>query len=144
MKISLLISRILLGLVFVAAGVSGFLLVANPPPAPPGLAGAFQKVFFESRWVLFVDGMEFLCGALLLANRYVPLALAVLSAILANIITFHITMQPAGLPIPLVLVVLWAFLAYHYRASFAPLFVAKQQADVAPRSVTTESLEGIA
>jgi hypothetical protein len=112
----------------VLAGASGFLLISNPPPAPPGLAGEFQHVFFQSRWVLFVDGMEFLCGALLLANRFMPLALLTLAAILANILAFHITMQPAGLPIPVVLVALWVFLAYHHRASFAPLLVAKQSA----------------
>lgn len=117
----LTIARILLGLVFAAAGLSGFLLIWSPPPAPPGLAADFQHVLFQSRWVLFVDGMEFLTGVLLLANRYVPLALAILSAILANIITFHITMQPAGLPIPLVLVVLWGLLAYNYRERFAPI-----------------------
>jgi uncharacterized membrane protein YphA (DoxX/SURF4 family) len=128
MEKTLAIARILLGLVFVAAGTSGFLLISNPPPAPPGLAAEFQHVFFQSRWVLFVDGMELLCGILLLSNRYVPIALVTLAAILANILTFHATMQPAGLPIPLVLVVLWTLLAYNYRESFAPLFIAKRVA----------------
>jgi len=58
MKITVTIARILLGLVFFAAGLSGFLLIAHPPALPPGLAGAFQDVFFRSRWVLFVDGVE--------------------------------------------------------------------------------------
>ena len=131
MNFSLAAARILVGLVFVLAGFSGFVLIFNPPAAPAGLAGDFQHVFFQSRWVLFVDGMEFLSGALLLANRYVPFALVMLAAILSNIVTFHITMQPAGLPVPIVLVALWAFLAYHNRESFAPLFVTKSRAVVA-------------
>jgi putative oxidoreductase len=122
MNIALVASRILLGLVFAAAGASGFFLINNPPPAPPGLAGTFQDVFFQSRWVLFVDGVELLAGILLLANRYVPLALTLLGAVISNILVFHITMAPSGLPVPLVVVTLWATVASRYRASFAPLF----------------------
>jgi len=121
MKATATVARILLGLVFLAAGISGFVLISHPPEAPPGLAGAFQDVFFRSRWVLFVDAVEALAGALLLANRYVPLALAALAAVIANIIVFHVTMAPAGLPVAAVVAALWAILAYRHRASFAPL-----------------------
>src|SRR5947209_16904910 len=119
-------SRILLGLVFFAAGLSGFLLLSNPPPAPPGLAADFQHVFFASRWVVFVDGVELLAGVLLLANRYVPFALAMLAAVIANILVFHLTMAQSTLPVAVVVAALWAVLAWRYRASFAPLF--EQQA----------------
>ncbi len=119
------VARILLGFVFFAAGLSGFFLIAHPPAAPPGLAGDFQNVFFKSYWVLFVDAVELIAGVLLLSNRYVPLALAVLAAVIANIIVFHITMAPAGLPIAAVVAALWAVVANRYRSSFAPLFVQK-------------------
>jgi hypothetical protein len=76
MKTMFVASRILLGLIFLAAGLSGFILLGNAPPAPPGLAGEFQRVFFQSHWVVLVDGVEFLAGALLIANRYMLLALA--------------------------------------------------------------------
>jgi putative oxidoreductase len=115
-------SRILLGLVFFAAGLSGFFLAANPPPMPPGLAGAFQDVFFKSHWVLFVDGVELLAGALLLANRYVALALTALAAVIANILVFHVTMMPSGLPVALIVTALWTIVALPFRAIFAPLF----------------------
>jgi putative oxidoreductase len=122
MKTAFSISRILLGLVFTAAGLSGFLLIANPPPMPPGLAGAFQDVFFKSHWVLFVDSVELVAGVLLLANRYVPLALTALAAVIANILVFHITMMPSGLPVAVVVAILWTIVALPFRAIFAPLF----------------------
>jgi len=115
------VARILLGLLFAAAGLSGFLLIAHPPAPPPGLAGQFQAVFFASGWVLFVDGVELLAGILLLANRYVPLALTALAAVIANIFVFHLTMAPAGLPVAAVVGLLWALVASRHGRSFAPL-----------------------
>jgi hypothetical protein len=115
-------ARIALGLVFTLAGASIFVLIANPPPAPSGLAGTFQQVFFQSHWVVFVDLAELAAGVLLLANRYVVFALIVLGAILSNILVFHITMQPSTIVLPLILTALWFVLAYHHRATLAVLF----------------------
>ncbi len=123
MKVAVTVARTLLALVFIAAGVSGFLLIQNPPPAPPGLAGDFQHVYFGSRWVLFVDGVELIAGVLLLANRFVPLTLIVLAAVLTNMFIFHITMMPVGLPAPLVLTVLWVIVAWPLRSYLTPLLV---------------------
>ena len=134
MNIAAPTARVLLGLIFLAAGLSGFLLISNPPPAPPGLAGAFQDVFFRSRWVLFVDAVELISGVLLLANRYVPLALAMLAAVIANILVFHLTMAQSSLPVPLVVLALWTVLAWRFRSSFAPLLVAQAQPVRAPIS----------
>jgi putative oxidoreductase len=125
MKLTATVARILLGLIFFAAGLSGFLLISHPPAQPPGLAGQFQDVFFRSYWVLFVDGVELIAGILLLANRYVPLALTALAAVIANIIVFHLTMAPLGLPVAAVITVLWALVASRHRASFAPLLLQK-------------------
>jgi putative oxidoreductase len=125
MKIAATVSRIVLGLLFTVAGILGFVLIGHPPPAPPGLAGQFQDVFFASRWVLFVDGVEVIAGVLLLANRYVPLALVTLAAVIVNIIAFHATMQPIGLPIAAVVVVLWVLVALRHRDALAPLLARK-------------------
>ena len=119
-------ARILLGLVFVASGASGFLfLFMSPPPMPPGLAGTFQDVFFRSHWVQFVDAVELVAGVLLLANRYVALALTLLGAVLANILFFHLSMQRETIALPLVVLALWCALAWQHRASLAPLFRAR-------------------
>jgi uncharacterized membrane protein YphA (DoxX/SURF4 family) len=121
--IGLTIARIFLGLVFTAAGLSGFVfLFVGTPPQQPGLAGAFQDVFFRSHWAQFVDGVQLAAGVLLLANRYVTLALVLLGAVIANILVFHITMQPQTILVPLIVLASWAVLAYARRADLAPLF----------------------
>jgi putative oxidoreductase len=116
------VARVVLGLVFTASGISGFafLFMAAPPP-PPGLAGAFTDIFFRSHWVQFVDGVELISGVLLLANRYVALALVALIAVIANMFWFHLSMQPAGLPAPLILLALWIVVALRHRAALLPL-----------------------
>ena len=139
MKTAFFVSRILLGLIFFAAGLSGFFLVPHPPVLPPGLAGEFQAVFFRSGWVLFVDSVELVSGLALLVNRFVPLALALLAAVIANILVFHVTMMPAGLPVALFVTILWTVVALPFRSSFAPLFVQRAQPAEFPRSIPAES-----
>jgi hypothetical protein len=68
------------------------------------------------------------CGALLLAGRYVPLALTVLAPVIVNILAFHIFLEPAMLPLPIVVLALEITLAWHYRDVFRPML----QARVAP------------
>jgi putative oxidoreductase len=125
-EIATVVARILLGLLFLVTGLSGFVFfLFSPPPPVPGLAGAFLDVFFRSHWMHVVDGVQVIAGLLLLANRYLPLALTLLGAVIANILVFHITMQPQMLPLPLVALALWIFLAWRYRSSLAPIFVQK-------------------
>ncbi len=78
-------------------------------------------MFFRSRYELFVCSVQLVTGILLLINRYVPLALVALAAVIANILVFHITMQPAGLALPIIVAVLWFIVAWPLRAHFAPL-----------------------
>lgn len=122
MKITVLVARILLGLLFLGTGLLGFVVLNAPPPMPPGLARTFMDVFFQSRWVVLVDTVEVIAGVLLLTNRFVPLALTLLAAVLANILAYHVTMLPSGLPLPLFATLLWVIVALPLRAHFAPLF----------------------
>lgn len=119
MNIAATISRIVLGLIFTLAGVMAF--VMTTPPPLPGLAGTFNDVFVHSHWALFVGAAQVAIGVLLLANRYVPIALIMLAAFLYNSFAFHITMAPGALPAPLIVLVLWAIIASQYRSSFAAL-----------------------
>jgi len=126
MKTGATVARILLGLIFVLSGISGFafLFISAPPPLP-GLAGTFQQVYFATHWVQFVDGVQLIAGVLLLLNRFVPLALVLLAAIIANIYVFHITMAQGGIIAPIILSALWVLVALRFRENFAPLLQAR-------------------
>jgi putative oxidoreductase len=122
MKIAVIVARILLGLTFTVAGLSGFVLSfgAGPPPMP-GLAGQFQNVIFHSHYVLFIDGVQLITGLALLLNRYVALALLTSAAILFNILAFHLAMMPAGIVPGLVLTGCWFLIALQLRDRLKPL-----------------------
>lgn len=119
MKILTILVRILLGLAFTVFGLNFFLHFIPEPPPPPGLAGDFVKVFAASGFMYPVGAMQLLSGLLLLVGRFVPLALTILAAIIFNILTFHITMAPAGIGAGIVAALLWAFLFWRYRERFA-------------------------
>jgi hypothetical protein len=126
MKITALIARILLGLVFLVFGLNGFLHFIPMPP-PEGVAAQFLGALFVSHFLVVVFLLQLIPAILLLVNRYVPLALTLLGPVLANIVLFHVFMAPAGLPLPIILSVLWLVVAYRHRAAFAGLFSARPQ-----------------
>jgi len=62
-------------------------------------------------------------GVLILVNRFVPLALVLLGPVIVNIFFFHALMAPEGLPLAIVVVVLWVILAVRYKQYLAGIFV---------------------
>lgn len=123
MKIAALISRLLLGLVFTFFGSNGFLHFLPAPQLPPTPAGRFVEAMFESHFVYLVAGVQLIGGVLLLVGRYVPLALTLLGPVIVNIFFYHLLMDPKGLPLAAVVVILWFVLFLRYRQNFSGLFV---------------------
>jgi putative oxidoreductase len=114
------IARYLLGLIFLTFGLNGFLHFIPLPP-PTGVAGQFLGAIFISRLYVVLFLLQIVPALLLLANRYVPLALTILGAIVFNILCIHIFMAPAGLPLALLVTILWFLTAWGVRSSFAPI-----------------------
>lgn len=129
MKIVALIARVLLGLIFLVAGLNGFLNFLRGP-MPTGLAGQFSIAMIQSHYLWLVAGTQVVAGALLLVNRYISLALVLAGALLANILMFHATMAHASAGPGIVCTILWLIVCIYYRAALAPLFASKTEAPV--------------
>lgn len=123
MKIVEWIARILVGFIFVFFGSNLMFHFLPNPPLPPGPAKDFTTVLFVTHYVVVVGFFQFLGGILLFINRFVPLGLAILAPMLVNIVTTHLLVMHGGIfPVPTLVVLLWLFLFWRYRAAFYGVF----------------------
>ncbi len=127
MKIASSIARYLAGLIFLVFGLNGFLHFIPLPP-PNGMAAQFMGALYVSHYLTVIFAVQVVGGVLLLVNRFVPLALAILAPVIVNILSFHALMAPSGLPLALFVTVLWALVFVYVRSAFAALFQARFQA----------------
>jgi putative oxidoreductase len=126
MRTASVIARYLAGLIFFVMGLNGFLhFIPLPPPA--GVAGEFMGALYVSHYLWVIFAFQVIGGLLLLVNRYVPLALALLAPVLVNILTFHALMAPSGLPLALFVALLWAAIFIEVRPAFSGLFQSRWQ-----------------
>lgn len=122
------VARILLGLVFFGFGLDGFLnFVPKPDPSTmPDSAVAFSSALVGTGYMIpLLKGTEVLAGALLLTNRFLPLALALLAPVIVNIVLFHAFLSPSGLGFALVLLTLHLALAGKHRHAYRPMLGAR-------------------
>ena len=73
----------------------------------------------------FVFLVQIVGGVLLLSGQFVPLALVLLGPVIINILLFHVSMQPSGLPPGLFAAVLWFIVFFGVRRAFAGIFAQK-------------------
>lgn len=127
MKWVTLIVRVLMGLVFVGAGIAFF--VTTPPPMPEGAFADFFKGMMGTRYFfILLKCTEVICGLMLLSGFFVPLALVVLAPIVLNIFLVHAFLAPEGLPLAIVLGIFEIYLAFvsrEYSPVIKQLFVPK-------------------
>ena len=121
MKIATVIARFLLGLIFLVFGLNGFLHFI-PASLPSGVAGQFVGALFVSNYLVVVFLFQLISALLLLSNRYVPLALALLAPVIVNILLFHILMAPTGLVLAIIVAVLWIVVFLGVRSAFGGLW----------------------
>jgi putative oxidoreductase len=126
MKTASVIARYLLGVIFLVMGLNGFLNFIHLPP-PEGIAAQFMSALYVSHYLWVIFAFQVIAGVLLLINRYVPLAVAVLAPVIVNILTFHVLMAPKGLPLALFVAVLWCLVFVDVRSAFSGLFQSRLQ-----------------
>jgi hypothetical protein len=114
-------ARILMGALFLFAGLNGLLrFFPDPPPdAMPAGAMALSVALMKSGYLMpLIGATQATAGALLLSNRFVPLALTLLAPIVVNIVAFHAVLAPQGLAVALVVMALEIYLAAVHRDAF--------------------------
>jgi len=126
MRIASIIARYLAGVIFFVMGLNGFLNFIPVPP-PGGIAGQLMGALYVSHYLWVIFAFQVIAGVLLLLNRYVPLAVAMLAPVIVNILTFHALMAPSGLPLALFVAALWAVIFINVRPAFSGLFQARLQ-----------------
>lgn len=115
------IARYLAGVIFLVFGLNGFLHFIPLPP-PDGVAAQFMAALYVSHYLPLIFALQVIAAVLLLVNRFVPLAVAVLAPVIVNIVCFHAFMAPSGLPLALFVTALWALIFVDVRPAFAALF----------------------
>jgi putative oxidoreductase len=126
MRIASVVAQYLAGVIFLVFGLNGFLNFIPLPP-PGGIAGQFMGALYVSHYLWVIFAFQVIAGVLLLVNRYVPLAVAILAPVLVNILTFHALMAPSGLPLALFVALLWIVIFIEVRPAFSGLFQSRFQ-----------------
>jgi uncharacterized membrane protein YphA (DoxX/SURF4 family) len=121
------VARVLMGLLFLVSGANGFLnFLPQPKVQLSEGALAFVGALMGTGYMLpLIFGTMSIVGALLLANRFVPLALALIAPFIVHSVAFHIYLESSGLPMALVVLGLELYLAWSYREAFRPMLVAR-------------------
>lgn len=126
MKTTVLISRLLLGFLYLVFGLDYFLHFIPYQPLHTGAAGAFiaglkgTGYFYPIQKVIQVTG-----GLSLLSNRYAPFSAVVLFPISLNVLLFHTFLVPSGWLMGVFLVLPNLLLGVGYWKYYKPMFVAK-------------------
>ena len=126
MKTTVLISRILLGFIYLVFGLDYFLHFIPYQPLHTGVTGAFIAglkgvgYFYPMIKVIQITG-----GLSLLFNRYAPFSAVVLFPISLNVLLFHTILVPSGWLMGVTLIVPNLLLGYGYRKYYSGMFTAK-------------------
>ena len=142
MRIATAIVQRMLGFIFLAFGLNGFLHFIPNMPMPNPAIQFFLGLAATGYMLPMLFITQAVAGALLIVGIYVPLALALLAPVVLNIVLFHVFLAPAGLPVALIVAALELYLAWAYRDAFAPMLRARvsaheyQTAQTSQRPVT--------
>ncbi|AUN97545.1 hypothetical protein C0V70_05340 [Bacteriovorax stolpii] len=122
-----LASRLLLGLMFTVFGLNGVLLSFLgkgfiPMPPPEGVMATIMAGFMATGYIL---PLAFLCellgGLTLLSGLFVNAGIIFLGPVIVNILGIHLFAEPTGLPMAIVVAVLFVIVVKSRWAYFKPM-----------------------
>lgn len=123
-----LATQVGLGVMLGVMGGLNYFLKFMETPQPTPEAGAFLGAMAAAGYFFpFVKIVELIGGAMLLTNRFVPLALVMLAPIILNIFALHLFLQPEQLPLSGLMTAMLVFLSVMYRDNFKTMFAFKSK-----------------
>lgn len=119
------LTRLGLGLLFVVFGLNGFFnFIPMPEPSPE--AAEFLGALFKTGFIFpVIKSIEVLVGLSLLANRFIPLSLIVITPILTVIGLHNFMLDPNGIPLTLLIIGMFAILVYKNKDNYQQIISAK-------------------
>jgi hypothetical protein len=122
-------ARLALGAALTVFGLNGFFHFIPLGEYPPDAAAFLGALGATGYMFPLIKGTEVVVGVLLLANRFVPLALTLVAPVLVNIVAFHLALAPAGSGLGLALLALELYLAWSYRSAFRSILAPREEAE---------------
>lgn len=122
-KWSILITRYLLGIIFLFNGLNFFFqFVPLLTPDKSDLAQRFLMLLDEVGYFYpIISGVTVLTALALLTNRFLPLLLIIKFPLTLNGILFHIRMDPAMTPVAIAVGLMHFYLIYVNRERYFPM-----------------------
>lgn len=118
-------ARLLLGFAFLVFGLNGFLGFMPTPPVTTEAGALLGALAATGYFFPMIKIIEVTVGVLLLTNLFAPLAIVVLTPVLVGITTIHLFLNPAGLPMMIVLHALHGTVAFGYRNYYKSVLTRK-------------------
>ena len=109
--------RILFGVFCLIFGVNKFVGFLEMP-AIPGDGGTLMTIYATSGFMKIIGVLEILGGLALLLNKYVPLSLIFMVAIMFNAFLFHALHDMGGIAGAVLGLILGLLLVYAYKSRF--------------------------
>jgi uncharacterized membrane protein YphA (DoxX/SURF4 family) len=124
LKITVIILRTLMGLLFLFASITYFLKV-GPQPQLTGDMKTFNDGLMASHYLMpTVKIFELLCGLAFVSGRFASLAAVLIAPIIVNITLIAVCLAHEGIPVAIFLITANGLVAYYHRDRYAPLFQA--------------------
>jgi putative oxidoreductase len=113
---------VLVGLMFLNAGLNKFFFYLPPPKDMPQDSMNMFAAMMQIRWLMPLIAVgEILGGLLFMIPRTRALGTLILFPIMVGILLTHFTIAPEGLAIPLVMAAIMAWVIYENREKYLQL-----------------------
>jgi len=121
------VGRVVIGLPYFITGLNGLLNFLPQPTAPiSNGAAAFAVALVNTGYMMqLISVTQIVVGALLLSNRFVPLALALIAPFTVNSMAFHTFLEPTGLPFATIFAAIELALVRANWPAYRPLLAAR-------------------